>query len=221
MPPNKTPHDSGNIVQTIGLTGGIGSGKSLVCELFAKQGIPVIDTDLIARDVVQPNSLGLLAIAEQLGSEFITENGTLNRGALRQAIFANPARKQTLESILHPLIRQSMLQQISDLKQQEPITYPFILVAIPLLVENIQDHMKPDYLDEIWVVDCSVEQQLARASNRDQQNQQQIKAIIEQQASREQRLAWADYVIKNQSSLPELEQQVLTLLQRFTAPNLF
>lgn len=216
---NRNHHYSSNTVQTIGLTGGIGSGKSLVCELFAKQGIPVIDTDQIAREVVQPNSPGLRAIAEQLGNGFITEHGELNRSALRQAIFADPAKKQTLESILHPLIRQSMLQQISDLKQQEPITFPFILIAIPLLVEGITNNTKPDYLDEIWVVDCSVEQQLERASNRDQQNQQQIKAIIEQQATREERLAWADNVINNQAGLPELQQQVSALMQRFTRPN--
>ena len=202
-------------IKTIGLTGGIGSGKSLVCSLFSKQGIPVIDTDQIARDVVQPNSIGLQAIKQQLGSGFISENGELNRSALRQAIFSDPIKKKTLESILHPLIRQSMLQQIAQLKQAEHATYPFILVAIPLLVEGIKDNKKPDYLDEIWVVDCSVEQQLARATARDQQNRDLIEAIIGQQASREQRLHWADNVIQNQAGLPELKQQIEQILKSF------
>jgi len=211
----KTNLTDSSALKTIGLTGGIGSGKSLVCNLFAEHGIPVIDTDQIARDVVQPNSIGLHAIGQQLGSAYLTEKGELNRSALRQAIFADPAKKQLLESILHPLIRQSMLQRIADLKKTNPIHFPFILVAIPLLVEGIKDQTKPDYLDEIWVVDCSVEQQLARATSRDQQNRQQIEAIINQQATREQRLAWADRVISNQAGLPELKQQVQQLLHSF------
>ena len=203
-------------IKTIGLTGGIGSGKSLVAKLFSEFGIPVIDTDQIARDVVMPNSAGLQAIAEQLGTEFIGENGELDRLTLRKAIFADPNKKQLLESILHPLIRQKMLQQITDLKQAKKASYPFILVAIPLLVEGIKDNKKPDYLDEIWVIDCSEQQQLERATARDQQNREQIKTIIQQQASREQRLAWADLVIQNRAGLPELQQQIEQIMQRWT-----
>ncbi|MBN2866535.1 MAG: dephospho-CoA kinase [Thiotrichales bacterium] len=202
-------------MKTVGLTGGIGSGKSLVCKLFAEHGIPIIDTDQIAREVVQPNSLGLQAIAKQLGCEFITDSGELNRSALRQAIFTDPIKKQTLESILHPLIRQSMLQQITVLKQSPNPSFAFIVVAIPLLVEGIKDNQKPDYLDEIWVVDCSQDQQLERAASRDQQKREQIEAIIRQQATREERLHWADRVISNQAGLPELEQQIKQILITF------
>ncbi|MEA3404636.1 MAG: dephospho-CoA kinase, partial [Pseudomonadota bacterium] len=92
---------------TIGLTGGIGSGKSAVCDLFSDFGIPIIDTDQIAREVVQPNSPGLVEIAKQLGEQFITKQGELNRPKLRETIFKDPQKKQILESILHPLIRQT------------------------------------------------------------------------------------------------------------------
>jgi len=200
---------------TIGLTGGIGSGKSAVCDLFSERGIPIIDTDQIAREVVKPNSTGLIEISQQLGQQFITEQGELNRAKLRQAIFKDPDKKQLLESILHPLIRQTMLNQIEQLKQQADPNYPFILVAIPLLIEGIKDNQKPDYLDEIWVVDCDEQTQLERASQRDQQGAQDIKAIMKQQASRPQRLKWADRVIKNQAGLLELEQQITHIMQTF------
>lgn len=200
---------------TIGLTGGIGSGKSAVCDLFSDFGIPIIDTDQIAREVVQPNSSGLVEIAKQLGQQFITKQGELNRPKLRETIFKDPQKKQILESILHPLIRQTMLDQITLLKQATDPTYPFILVAIPLLVEGIKDNQKPDYLDEIWVVDCSEQTQLDRASQRDQQTRQDIKAIMSQQASRDQRLKWADRVIKNQAGLVELKQQIAQIMQTF------
>lgn len=200
---------------TIGLTGGIGSGKSAVCDLFSDFGIPIIDTDQIAREVVQPNSPGLVEIAKQLGQQFITKQGELNRPKLRETIFKDPQKKQILESILHPLIRQTMLDQITLLKQATDRTYPFILVAIPLLVEGIKDNQKPDYLDEIWVVDCSEQTQLDRASQRDQQTRQDIEAIMSQQASRDQRLKWADRVIKNQAGLVELKQQITQVMQTF------
>lgn len=200
---------------TIGLTGGIGSGKSAVCDLFSDFGIPIIDTDQIAREVVQPNSPGLVEIAKQLGQQFITKQGELNRPKLRETIFKDPQKKQILESILHPLIRQTMLNQITLLKQATDRTYPFILVAIPLLVEGIKDNQKPDYLDEIWVVDCSEQTQLDRASQRDQQTRQDIEAIMSQQASRDQRLKWADRVIKNQAGLVELKQQITQVMQTF------
>ena len=203
---------------TIGLTGGIGSGKSTVCELFAQQGIPVIDTDQIARLVVEPESTGLKLVAEQLGPQYINDEGQLDRAKLREAIFTDPAKKQILESILHPLIRQTMHQQIQNLQRinkEKNAHYPFILVAIPLLVEGIKDNLKPDYLDEIWVVDCSVDKQMARAVSRDQQNAQQIEAIIKQQASREARLKWADRVIQNQAGLPELNRQIAKIMDSF------
>lgn len=202
-------------IKTVGLTGGIGSGKSLVCSLFAERGIPIIDTDQIARQVVQPKSAGLLAIAQHLGNQFINDNGELNRASLRNAIFTDPNKKQKLESILHPLIRQVMLQQIADLKRDANGRYPFIIVAIPLLVEGIKENQKPDYLDEIWVVDCTEQQQLERATARDQQNHKQIKAIMQQQATRAQRLAWADRVIQNQAGLPELQQQIERIMQQW------
>ena len=204
-----------NAPLTIGLTGGIGSGKSTVCTLFKDQNIPIIDADQIAREVVQPGSVSLKTISEKLGAQFLTANGKLNRRLLRQVIFSDPVKKQTLEAILHPLIHQSIRTKIDAIKNDPLQNAPFIIVAIPLLVEGIKDQKKPNYLDEIWVIDCSVAKQLERAVGRDQQNTAQIQAIIDQQVGRETRLKWADRVIQNQAGLVELKQQVALIMDLF------
>lgn len=198
-------------IKTIGLTGGIGSGKSTFCSLMQQNGIPFIDTDQIAREVVSPNSKGLQAVISYFGDTYLQTDGSLDRSALRHYIFSHPSEKAILEQILHPLIQQETKAQINAIKQTHS-DVPIILVAIPLLTENMQKTgEKPDYIDEIWVIDTSEEQQLQTAAQRDKSDIEQIKKIMSQQASRQQRLAIADRVINNHADLTLLEQQVVSL----------
>ena len=192
----------------IGLTGGIGSGKSTVTNLLEKQGFKIIDTDIIARNLVQPSSAALTKISDKFGSDILNNDGSLNRAKLRQIIFNNEQKKRQLEEILHPLIQQNVRQQIAENQK----TFSIIVVAIPLLVEAIIKGKRPDYLDKIWVVDCSVELQIARATVRDQNTEAQIKQIIKAQATRAQRLEQADNVIDNSGSISQLEAQIKQLL---------
>jgi dephospho-CoA kinase len=193
----------------IGLTGGIGSGKSAVTNRLIDFGIPVIDTDEIARQVVQPNSTGLQKISQAFGQDYIDSNGTLNRAKLRQLVFNNPEKKVELEAILHPLIRQQTKQQITGLKEAGATN---IVIAIPLLVEAISKNKQPDYIDQIWVVDSSIENQIKRACLRDKAEPGEIQKIIDSQASREQRRQNADIVIENNGSLEQLYKQVDQLI---------
>lgn len=192
----------------IGLTGGIGSGKSTVTNLLEKQGVKIIDTDIIARNLVQPSSAALTKISDKFGSDILNNDGSLNRAKLRQIIFNNEQKKRQLEEILHPLIQQNVRQQIAENQK----TFSIIVVAIPLLVEAIIKGKRPDYLDKIWVVDCSVKLQIARATVRDQNTEAQIKQIIKAQATRAQRLEQADNVIDNSGSISQLEAQIKQLL---------
>ena len=190
----------------IGLTGGIGSGKSTVTNLLAQQGIPIIDTDIIARQVVEPGSDGLQQVVSHFGEACLNQDKTLNRAYLRELIFTDKSAKKTLESILHPLIKEETLKQIVKYRSNNP---RFIVVAIPLLIESIEKHFtRPGYLDEVWVVDCSVEQQIERAMQRDGNNRDLIIKIIAQQASREQRLEHADFVIDNSKTIDHLTNQL-------------
>lgn len=195
----------------VGLTGGIGCGKSTVCDYFARHGIPVIDADLIAREQVQPGTLGLQRIIEVFGEEYLTEDAHLDRNKMRNLVFHSSEKKQLLETILHPLIQKSIVNQIENVQsaKEQP---PFIIVAIPLLVEKIHDYQKQNYLDQIWVIDCPETMQLARASARDQQSQEQIQKIINHQATRKERLKWATRVIHNDKDLPHLYQQLHEIL---------
>ncbi len=209
-----------NRPKIVGLTGGIGSGKSTLSQLFAEHNIPTIDTDLLARQAVIPGSIGLQKICCAFGQSILEKDGTLNRGKLRELIFNDPVAKLELETILHPLIQSATERQITELvrttQNSQPI--PFLLVAIPLLVEGIQKNgYKPEYIDEIWVIDTPQEQQIQRASQRDQSSATQIEKIIAQQASREQRLALADRVITNDGDIEKLKLQVQQIMQEFVA----
>ena len=199
------------MTKVIALTGGIGSGKTTVTDILKKQNILIIDTDIIAREVVEPGSFGLTKIVEFFGRSYLNPDGSLNRPLLRSKIFNDTEAKQNLEGILHPLIQEETLKKLESHKQQNP---PYIVVAIPLLIESIKNKTtRPGYIDEIWVVDCPEEQQIERASKRDRSDCDLIKKIIAQQASREERLNYADKVINNNGSLKALEEQILTLLQ--------
>ncbi|MCF6298462.1 MAG: dephospho-CoA kinase [Thiomicrorhabdus sp.] len=197
----------------IGLTGGIGSGKSTVSQLLQESDhIPTIDTDDIARELVAPHSKGLKAIVQHFGKSILNRDNTLNRAALREIIFNNTAAKQTLESILHPMIEEAVQKNIERLKQNSPPP-PIILVAIPLLAENIKKNGKiPSYLHQIWVVDTTVEQQIKQACQRDKNTPEQIQKIIHQQATRAERLAIADVIIHNTGNIEHLKQQLKNAL---------
>ncbi len=196
----------------IGLTGGIGSGKSTVSQWLLNQyQIPTIDTDIIARSVVMPNTAGLNAVVQTFGHSILNADGTLNRSKLREIIFNDAQHKQQLEAILHPLIQNKVEEELAQIKQNNPP--PLILIAIPLLTENIQKiGQKPHYLDNIWVVDTTNEQQLKQASKRDHSSLQHIQNIIDQQASQAERLAIADVVIDNTGDLNHLQHQLNSLL---------
>ena len=182
----------------IGLTGGIGSGKTLVSDLFAKHNIDIIDADIIARQVVAPGEPALGKIVEKFGPAIISADGHLDRISLREQVFTNPELKQWLNNLLHPLIRQQMITQTQQ------ATSPYCILSVPLLVENGMRHM----VNRLLVVDVEEQNQLKRASARDGQTEQQIRHIMDAQATRAQRLEVADDLIDNNHSIEETEKQV-------------
>lgn len=195
--------------KVIGLTGGIGCGKSAITDYLEKHNYPVIDSDIIAREVVAPNSVGLTKIVECFGQAYLNDNGTLNRTKLRELVFNDTKQKLQLESILHPLIKQATRQKIEAFKAQ---SHPLIFVAIPLLIEITLKKGKPDYIDDVWVVECNQENQIARASQRDNVAAENIRHIIRNQATPEQRRQFANKMIDNNQDLNHLYQQLDELL---------
>jgi len=190
----------------IGLTGGIASGKTTVANLFEQEfGIEIVDADVVARQVVEPGSAGLEQITQHFGPEVIEADGTLNRARLREIIFADPSQKEWLNNLLHPMIREQMLQQL------ETVQSDYALLVIPLMVENNLQTLA----DKVVVVDVDPETQIQRTVERDQVDQQQAEAIVASQASREQRLAIADYVIKNNTKNQKLLYQITELHKKF------
>jgi dephospho-CoA kinase len=185
----------------VGLTGGIASGKSTVADLFAARGVTVLDTDLIARQVVAPGQPALEQIVEAFGSGILGADGRLDRPALRARIFADPAARKRLEAILHPAIRAELDRQsiaAGGLYQ---------VLVIPLLVEG----GRIDTVDRVLVVDCPVEMQMERLTARDGETAESAMKIIASQASRETRLAAADDVIVNAGRPEDLSDQVASL----------
>jgi dephospho-CoA kinase len=189
----------------IGLTGGIGSGKTAVSDRFAERGITVVDADIASRAVVEPGRPALSAIAEHFGDEVISADGTLNRALLRQKVFADETERKWLEQLTHPLIRDEI---ISGLEQASS---PYALLVSPLLVESGQSELT----ERILVIDVDEEVQLKRTMTRDDNPEAQVKAIMAAQASRETRLGYADEVIHNSSSLEDLDYQVEQLHQQY------
>lgn len=189
----------------VGLTGGIGSGKTEVSKRFEKLGITVADADIAAREVVQPGSEALKAIETHFGSSVITESGELNRSALREKIFADNSQRLWLEALLHPLIRQALEKTINGSAS------PYAILAAPLLLEA-KDKMG---VDRVLVVDSPESEQLARSSLRDNCSNQHIKAIMAKQLSRDARLNQADDIIDNSGSLDALSEQIATLHEKY------
>jgi len=192
-------------VYRIGLTGGIASGKSTVANLFAALGITIVDTDLLAREVVAPGSALLPRIAGHFGADVLQKDGSLDRAALRSRVFANPAERQWLERLTHPAIRE-----LTD-KRCESATSDYVIVAIPLLVETAG----AERFDRVLVVDCSPEIQFARLQARDGASRAEAERMLAAQATREQRLAVADDVITNDGDLAALREQVEKLHRQY------
>lgn len=193
------------IMLIIGLTGGIASGKTAVSNMFVELGVPVVDTDVIARKLVQPNQPALQAITEQFGTACLNPDGSLNRAHLRQLIFADPEAKKKLEAILHPRIRTTAQQQLSTL------TAPYCLLVVPLLIETGRSYP----VDRILVVDVPEETQIERLMARDGSNREQAKRILKAQTSRADRLRYADDIIENSGSLENTRQIVERLHQHY------
>ena len=182
----------------LGITGGIGSGKTAVTDCIASKGIDIIDADAIAHQVVQKNTPALNAIREHFGPSIILANGELDRKQLREIIFNSPQEKAWLENLLHPIIRHTIKKSI------DKSSTPYCVLVAPLLLEGTL-HTIPN---RIVVVDCSENTQIKRASQRDGANEDSIRKIINQQMNREERLQKADSVLHNDGTLEELKQQV-------------
>jgi len=190
---------SGSLI--VGLTGGIGSGKSTVAEAFRQLGIDTVDADQASRKVVEPGMPALAAIAEHFGGEIIQSDGNLDRAALRQIIFTDPVQKQWLESLLHPLIRDWIVQQL------QASTSPYVILESPLLFETDQYQL----VDKTVLVDVPVELQIERACARDDNQADQIQRIIDAQLPRQEKLSRADLVLDNSPPLDSLALRVAAL----------
>jgi dephospho-CoA kinase len=187
------------------LTGGIGSGKTTVSRQFELLGVPVVDTDLLSRELVEPGEVALDEICQHFGQQVLNYDGTLNRAELRRFVFNAPDERKVLEKILHPRIRKLMLERLDALKCS------YAIVVIPLLLESGM----PNPGDRTLVVDLSVEQQNERVQARDGLSQQQIEQIIQAQTARQQRLNVADDVIDNSSTADKIKVQVEQLHQHY------
>jgi dephospho-CoA kinase len=190
---------------TIGLTGGIASGKSLVAQKFVELGASLVDTDVIAREVVAPGEPGLTAIRKVFGPGMLTESGDLDRAAMRDLVFHDAAKRQALETLLHPRIRSRMLEHIAA------ATGPYTIVAVPLLVESGFAQL----FDRVLVVDCPEAIQIARLTARDGIQESDADAMLAAQTSRATRLAAADDVVDNSGALEATYSQVEALHRRY------
>jgi dephospho-CoA kinase len=190
----------------IGLTGGIASGKSTVSAAFAAAGAGIVDTDLIAREVVAPGSAALTEIVAEFGPSILTGDGSLDRRRLRAIVFAQPQAKQRLEAILHPRIRSDAVTQV------QTVPGPYVVLVVPLLVENAVHY---DWVDRILIVDVAGELQQRLLMARDDIDVELANAMIAAQASRALRLALADDVIRNSGSVADLHAQVDSADRRY------
>ncbi len=194
-------------MKVVGLTGGIGSGKSTVARLFAEHGVHWVDADDVAREVVEPGTPALEAIARHFGDQILLDTGALNRAELRTLIFQDANEKKWLEQLLHPLIREAILEQL------HPSDYhlPYTLLVSPLLLETDQHEL----VDRVVVIDVPVEDQVERTVSRDTNTEEQVQRIIDAQMPRDERLKKADHVIDNASGLEQAIAQVAALHVRF------
>ena len=196
-----------NNVFTVVLTGGIASGKTTVSDGFRKRGVPVIDTDVIARQLVEPGQPALERIAEAFGTAILDSNGALDRRKMREAIFSDPDKKAQLEGLLHPMIAEEVLKRTSEASGH------YCILVIPLYAESASY----GWVDRVLVVDVDEELQISRVMLRDQVRREQAEAILDAQASRTERLALADDVIRNDGSLADLESKIEALHKKYAS----
>lgn len=189
----------------VGLTGGIGSGKTTVANLFAAHGIALVDADIVARAVVAPGQPALVAIADHFGPQILSADGQLNRPALRTLVFSDGDAKAWLDQLLHPLIRQQLLLQLQQAQS------PYVLLIAPLLIEN----GLTEVVDQLLVVDVEPQLQLQRTMQRDQVSSQQVSAIMASQCQRAERLQLADQIISNAGDVAALSSKVAGLHQLY------
>ncbi|MCM2312858.1 MAG: dephospho-CoA kinase [Steroidobacteraceae bacterium] len=197
-----------NSPYVVGLTGGIGSGKSAAADRFAELGAAIVDTDAIAHALTGPDGQAIRAIRAAFGDAVITPDGALDRKAMRDRAFADPNERRRLEAILHPAIGAESARQVSAARA------PYVVLVVPLLVESGKYRER---CNSLCVVDCPVEVQIARVMTRSHLPEEQVRAIMATQASREQRLAAADEVIDNGSDLATLITQVDRLHEKYLA----
>ena len=190
----------------VGLTGGIGSGKTTVANFFNELGVDIVDADIVAREVVEPGSLALSEIADHFGKGFINESGQLNRTLLRTRVFNNEQDKKWLNNLLHPLIRESITTQLNACKS------PYCLLVAPLLIENGLHHI----VDSVLVVDVSENTQVERTSKRDPSSRAEVARIIASQISRNKRVELADDILLNEDAdLTTMKDNVYKLHQKY------
>jgi dephospho-CoA kinase len=193
---------------TVGVTGGIGSGKSTAAHLFQALGAYVLDTDAIARELTRPGQPVLEQIRARFGPQYLTPDDGLDRDKLRSRVFSNPDARQALEAILHPMIRHEVEARL------RASTAPYVLVLVPLLAETGGYR---DLVQRVLVVDCDERLQVQRTTQRSALTEDQVHAIMQAQATRSQRLALADDVIQNDAGLEELARQVSALDAHYRA----
>lgn len=192
----------------IGLTGGIASGKTTVANLFKQQfKIDIVDADIVAREVVEPGSTGLNAIIEHFGIDIVREDQSLDRAKLREQIFSNPDEKAWLNALLHPMIREKMIEDLEQVESE------YALLVVPLLIENKLDSL----CERVLVVDVEPETQIARTVKRDNVSEDQARAILASQATQAQRLAIANDVVRNNPNDPDLLLQITDLHEKYLA----
>jgi len=189
----------------LGLTGGIGSGKSAVSAMFEELGIQVVDADIVAREVVEPGSVGLTKITAHFGDEILTSNGTLDRAKLRAIIFADESQKQWLNNLLHPLIRESMLSQLKQ------ATSNYVILVAPLLFENALEK----YCNHTLLIDVPVDVQITRTTARDNVSVELAKQIIASQMSRADKQQKAGDILDNNRPLEEVKTDVQKLHEKY------
>lgn len=189
----------------VALTGGIGSGKTTVANEFAALGVPVVDADIIARQVVEPGTSALETIALHFGKEILNVDGSLNRNYLRETIFSNFEQKKWLNALLHPLIQKETQKQLKR------VNYPYVIWVVPLLIENNICHLA----DRVLVVDVTKEEQILRTIERDNISREQAINILNAQVSREKRLSYADDIITNHTNDPSITNKVAALHKQY------